>query len=123
MSHRHPTILLIDDNQDIRDGLTQLISADGYAVETAHDGRDALKKLETIHPCIILLDLAMPDMSGYDFRRAQIADERLRGIPVVVYSGQHDIREKAEEMGAAAHAPKPIMIDRLMALIREHCLK
>jgi two-component system response regulator MprA len=123
MPHLHPTVLIIDDNDDVRDGLTQLIRAEGYGVETARDGREALRKLRDVHPCIILLDLMMPDMSGYDFRQAQLADDELKTIPVVLYSATHDIREAAERLQAAAYAAKPIVIDRLMALIREHCLK
>lgn len=123
MPHAHPTVLLVDDNDDIRDGLTQLIRAEGYAVETARDGREALRKLREVRPCIILLDLMMPEMSGYDFRRAQLADDELKGIPVVVYSAAYDIREAAASLQAAAYAEKPIVLSRLMALIREHCLK
>ena len=116
-------MLLVDDNEDIRDGLTQLIGAEGYTVETARNGREALLKLRDVHPCIILLDLMMPDMTGYDFRQAQLADEELRHIPVVVYSAAFDIREASVRMQAAAYAEKPIVLSRLMALIREHCLK
>lgn len=123
MPHSHPTVLLVDDNDDIRDGLTQLIRAEGYHVETARDGREALEKLRDVHPCIILLDLMMPDMSGYDFRQAQLADDALRDVPVVVYSAAYDIREAAARLQAAAFAEKPIVVSRLMALIREHCLK
>ena len=123
MPHKHPTVLLVDDNDDVRDGLTQLIRAEGYAVETARNGREALRVLATVHPCIILLDLHMPDMSGYDFRQAQLADGVLRDIPVVVYSAAHDVREQSQRMTATAYAEKPIEIARLMQLIRTHCLK
>jgi CheY-like chemotaxis protein len=116
-------VLLVDDNDDIRDGLTQLIRAEGYAVETARDGREALRKFADVRPCIILLDLMMPDMTGYDFRQAQLADETLKDIPVIVYSAAFDIREAAERLQAAAFAEKPIVLSRLIALIREHCLK
>jgi two-component system, chemotaxis family, chemotaxis protein CheY len=121
--HTHPTVLLVDDNDDVRDGLTQLMRAEGYAVETARNGREALRVLVTVHPCIILLDLHMPDMSGYDFRQAQVADDGLRDIPVVVYSAAHDVREQAQRISAAAYAEKPIEIARLIQLIRTHCLK
>ena len=121
--HVHPWVLLVDDNDDGRDGLSQLIRAKGYGVETARDGREALRKLRDVLPCIIILDLNMPDMSGHEFRRTQLADEDLRRVPVVVYSAQSDVGEQAVQMNAAAYAAKPIMIDRLMALIREHCLK
>jgi len=123
VAHSHPLVLLVDDNDDVRDGLTQLIRAEGYKVETARDGREALRKLLDVHPCIILLDLMMPDMTGYDFRQAQLADPELQNIPVVVYSAAFDIRELSEQMGVAAWAQKPVVIKRLMELIRKHCLK
>jgi CheY-like chemotaxis protein len=116
-------VLLVDDNDDVREGLTQLIRAEGYQVETARNGREALQQLRHTHPCIILLDLMMPDMTGYEFRQAQLADDVLRHVPVVVYSAAFDIREAAARMQAAAYAEKPIVLSRLMALIREHCLK
>lgn len=123
MPHVHPTVLLVDDHDDARDALAQLIRADGYAVDTARNGRDALRVLQNVYPCVILLDLMMPEMTGYDFRQAQLADDDLREIPVIVCSSNHDIRERTKEMGAAAYVEKPIEFTRLMGLIRKHCLK
>ena len=123
MVHRHPTILVVDDNDDLRDGFSQLFRAEGYIVETARDGRDALLKLRYVHPCVILLDLMMPDMSGYDFRKAQIADPDLKDIPVIVHSAVWDVHVAAKQIGAIAYMEKPVVFDRLMALIRQHCLK
>ena len=113
----------MDDHDDVRDGLAQLIRAEGYAVETARNGREALRVMREGKPCIILLDLMMPDMSGYDFRQAQIADDELRDIPVVVFSASPDIHRAAKQMEAAAFAEKPIELKRLMELITKHCLK
>ena len=123
MPHVHPTGLLIDDHDDARDGLTQLIRAEGYGVETARNGREALRVLRDVKPCIILLDLMMPDMTGYDFRTAQLADDDLREIPVILCSAIHDLGERAHQMGASAYMGKPIEFTRLMELIRTHCLK
>ncbi|HSQ00421.1 MAG TPA: response regulator [Candidatus Dormibacteraeota bacterium] len=123
MPYVHPTVLVVDDHDDERDGLTQLIRAEGYAVETARNGREALRVMRAVLPCIILLDLMMPDMSGYDFRQAQLADDEIEGIPVVIFSASHDVKEAAQRMDAAAYAEKPIQLKPLMALIRQHCLK
>jgi len=123
MPHPHPTVLIVDDDDDARDGLAECIRAEGYQVETACDGRDALTKMRAVRPCIVLLDLLMPGMPGYGFRTAQLADEELREIPVVLCSAVHDLPDAAESMGVAAYATKPIAPGRLIALIREHCLK
>jgi CheY-like chemotaxis protein len=124
MPHRHPTILLIDDHDDIREGLTELFRAEGYTVIATHNGRDALTKLHSgAHPCIILMDLMMPVMTGFEFRREQLARPDFKDIPVVIYSGVHDLAEVAKDLHAKAYVEKPILLDRLMAIIREHCLK
>jgi len=123
MPHAHPLVLLIDDHDDARDGMAQLLLQEGYRVETARGGREALRILRTVHPCIILLDLMMPDMSGYDFRQAQLADDDLKDIPVVIYSAAYDIVEQTKQLGAAGFAQKPIEIGRLMEMVRQHCLK
>ena len=62
-------------------------------------------------------------MSGQKFRQAQLTDERLKDIPVIVFSGMHDMREQSVELTATGYAIKPLMLDRLLALIRQHCLK
>jgi len=96
--------------------MAQLLLQEGYRVETARGGREALRILRTVHPCIILLDLMMPDMSGYDFRQAQLADDDLKDIPVVIYSAAYDIVEQTKQLGAAGFAQKPIEIGRLHIL-------
>ena len=124
MAHQHPTVLIVDDNDDARDALAYTIRAEEYKVETARNGLEALRMLRTVHPCIILLDLMMPEMSGYDFRKEQLAHEELKAIPVVLYSAaSHDLADVARRMEVAGYAPKPIVHDHLMTLIRKHCLK
>jgi CheY-like chemotaxis protein len=123
MPHVHPTVLLIDDHDETRDGLTQLIRAEGYGVETARNGREALRVVRHVKPCVILLDVKMPDMTGYDFRRAQLADDDLREIPVILCLPIADTRERADQLDASAYIEKPVEFTRLMGLIRKTCLK
>ena len=124
MVHVHPAILLIDDHDDVRDGLEVVLRREGYAVETAANGREALNKLcGGLRPCIILMDLMMPVMTGYEFRQEQLAYPEFRDIPLIVYSGVTDVHENARHLQAAAYAEKPIELDRLMGLVRQHCLK
>jgi CheY-like chemotaxis protein len=113
----------VDDHDDVRDGLAFLVRTEGYAVETARDGRDALQKMRDAKPCLILLDLMMPDMSGEEFRGEQLADEELRDIPVVVISAAEDVRKVSERIGAVAWAAKPVDMRTLAALVSKYCLK
>lgn len=123
MPHVHPTILIVDDNDDIREALTLLVSKQGYAVETARTGQEALAAMRRAKPCIVLLDLDMPDMTGHEIRLEQLADEEIGHVPVVLFSASADFERAAIEMGAAAYASKPAEFAPLMELIRKHCLK
>ena len=124
MAYVHPTILLIDDHADQRDGMQELLRREGYCVETAANGQEALAKLhDGLRPCVILLDLMMPVMTGYEFRQEQLRYPELSHIPVIVYSSITDVHENAKQLNAAAYAGKPIEPGHLMALVRAHCLK
>jgi CheY-like chemotaxis protein len=124
MTYVHPTILLIDDHNDVREALEELLRLDGYTVESASNGREALTKLYGgLRPCVILMDLMMPVMTGYEFRQEQMRDAELSAIPIIVYSGITDVRENARQLAATAYADKPVDPDHLMALVRQHCLK
>lgn len=124
MPHVHPTILLIDDHTDLRDGLEELLRREGYSVEAAANGREALDKLHAgLRPCVILMDLMMPVMTGFEFRQQQMADPELGGIPVIAYSGMTDVDDSVRQLQAVAYVEKPIEFERLIALVRQHCLK
>src|SRR5438309_11273844 len=87
-----PSILIVDDQIDFRESLARIFSLTGYQVVLAENGREALDYLH-VHraPDVILLDLGMPGMCGLSFRRAQLRDPALAGIPVVVISGEPDV--------------------------------
>jgi CheY-like chemotaxis protein len=124
MPHAHPTVLLIDDHDDLRDGLSTLLTLEGYTVEAVSDGQAALEMLrQGFHPCIIVLDLNMPVMDGYEFRRQQLRDPDLARIPVITYSAVADIAEAFADLKATAYLQKPGDFPTLMSLIRQHCLK
>ena len=101
MRRTGPLVLIVDDNDDVREVLAFMVSTAGYRVETAADGFEALDKLREFHPCVVVLDLMMPKMDGQTFRREQLADETVRDIPVVCYSAAPDLRRTAEELGVA----------------------
>ena len=111
-------ILIVEDDDDIREALTQILELEGYAVREAANGREALdiSRAEPT-PSLILLDLMMPVMDGWQFRAEQVKDPVLSKVPVVVISADLSIQEKAASFGAAAVLPKPISLDRLLRAV------
>jgi DNA-binding NtrC family response regulator len=125
LSEEEAPILVVDDDEDVRTAAVALFESCGYAAIPAKNGRVAMNLLEsgTVRPCLILLDLWMPDMDGWQFRAAQLCDKQLAGIPVVVVSaaGRSDVEAAADSMRAAAGIPKPFDSDELLRLVDEHC--
>jgi len=119
----HP-VFVIDDNVDIRDGLSIVLMAEGYAVETAANGREALNKLyRGLQPCIILMDLMMPVMNGFEFRQEQLANPVFASIPLIAYSGVTDPRQTAVQLNADAYIHRPEQTEHILALVDRYCLK
>ena len=117
-----PCILVIDDDEDIRTVLAEILELRGYDVITAEGGHRALDLLDSgIRPCAILLDLMMPGMSGWEFREAQRRRPGARDIPVVVLSGDRRGRELAATLGAADVVAKPVELTMLADLLDRHC--
>ncbi len=116
------TILVVEDDQDGRELLGELLSLHGFQPLLAVDGMAALDILKTERPCMILLDLMMPRMNGWQFREAQLADPALLGIPVVVVSADGNVASKAAEVRAAAFVRKPIDPHELLRMVQRHCL-
>lgn len=117
-------ILLIDDDDDSRDGLAIVLSANGFVVEAVANGQTAVAKLSAgLCPSIILMDLLMPGISAMELRRQQLLNPAVRAVPVIVLSGAEDIERQAAALSAAAYVTKPVELDRLLAVIREHCAK
>ena len=115
-------ILVVEDDADVRESIAELLRDEGYAVGTAVNGRDALEWLEQHpRPCLILLDLWMPVMSGEEFRRAQLEREPLAEIPVVVISAATDVGERSRSLGARSYLAKPLAIEQLISVVEAHC--
>jgi CheY-like chemotaxis protein len=109
--------LVVDDDYDIRGMLTQVLELEGYHVVAASNGREALTKLRAgPRPFLILLDLMMPIMNGWEFRAEQDRDAALRGIPVVVLTGRGGT-ENVEAARAAGHLMKPVELKVLLATV------
>jgi CheY-like chemotaxis protein len=116
----HCPVLIVEDDADLREMMAQLLSLEGYRAETAPNGRDALRYLEQgDRPDVILLDLMMPVMDGWEFRRRQVADPTIATVPVVVLSAVDPSR--AGDLGGAAFLKKPLDFDQLLELVRRFC--
>lgn len=119
--HRH-SVLLIEDDVTAREPLEELLRQEGVEVRSASDGAEAHEHLRAgARPCVILLDLRMPGMDGYEFRAEQMRDPALARIPVVVLSGDALVDEKALQLGIEDYLRKPVDVDQFIAAIESHC--
>jgi len=113
MSDTRP-ILIVDDDEDLRDVIALAVGAMGYAVETARDGVEAMDRLaDGPRPALILLDMMMPRMDGEAVLNALHDDSSLANIPVVLLSGHTSARQKAHALHADGCLAKPIELDAL----------
>ena len=112
-------VLLVENDVICREDIAETLVEHGYAVDEAGNGRDALAKLESAAepPFVILLDLGTPIMNGWEFREAQLSHPSHKQIPVVIMSGNTDIRTFAKELGAAGVLKKPFGLDELLNVV------
>ena len=117
-SHRC-SVLVVDDNVEIRELLRVALTSDGYEVAGVPNGREALHYLRShSDTCIILLDLMLPVMDGPQFRHAQLRDRSLAWIPLVVISASVDADRRARELGARSVIRKPLNLDEVRQALR-----
>jgi CheY-like chemotaxis protein len=115
------SVLLVEDDADTRSVMQTVIQRSGFAVETAADGREALDQLRSdLKPAVILLDLMMPRMDGWQFRAEQRQDPALADIPVVLVSATHDLHEQADALGADGYLQKPVIFEELLNLLHRY---
>jgi chemosensory pili system protein ChpA (sensor histidine kinase/response regulator) len=112
------TVMIVDDVQDIRDLYERFFEMEGARVITAESGVSALQVVLVHRPDAIVLDIAMPLLTGNDVIRSLKGDARTRTIPIVVVSGQHDAKRAALEAGADAYLQKPVLPDRVFAEVQ-----
>jgi CheY-like chemotaxis protein len=115
-------LLVVDDDPSIRETLAEILHDEGYTVMTAANGQDALDRLRESDatPCVILLDLMMPVMSGPEFYDEMRSDPALAEIPVVVISADGNARRKVQSMGGELIA-KPVKIETVLSAVENHC--
>jgi DNA-binding response OmpR family regulator len=110
-------VLVVDDDSDIRDFMAMLLEDEGFAVETAVHGGDALAKARTRRPDLVVLDLSMPVMSGWELIAVWRADSVMQCIPIVVTSAEVSVAT-AHDLGVRAYLRKPIDVERLLMTVQ-----
>lgn len=114
------SVLIVEDDRDTREMLGRFLELEGFDVQTAANGELALQLLQDEHPSVIILDLMMPVMNGWQFRVAQQNDPNLSQIPVVVVTAA-GVREDIPAINADGWLSKPVDFDRLLAAIGPFC--
>ena len=118
----HRPLLLVEDDADVRDAIAATLRDEGYVVAEAENGRLARGWLQrNSDPCLVLLDLWMPVMSGMELRERMVQDPRLAALPLVVVSAAGDGKARAEEMGAIGYLRKPLDLQDLLATVERYC--
>ena len=115
------SILVIDDDPDLRLLLSAVLKSEGYDVLTAENGAAGLSVLRTMVPDLIILDFMMPVMNGWQFREAQAAIPQYAHVPIVCLSGYHAARRQAAALGMGACIQKPFEIEDLIKIVHRSC--
>lgn len=115
-------ILVVDDDPDLRETLIDLLGDEGYRATGVANGQEALRQLRHIAPpCLILLDLMMPVMTGWEFREQQRQDPRLAAIPVAVVTGVRNSQDQLAALDAVGYFQKPLDINALLDTVAHYC--
>jgi CheY-like chemotaxis protein len=110
------SVLVVDDESDIREAVSEVLEDEGFIVHGAGDGAEGLRKARAHHPDVVLLDLMMPGMNGWEFRAAQRSDPELSEIPVIILSALG----RVAGMDAAGFIQKPFDLEDLLSAVRRH---
>ncbi|KTD63549.1 sigma 54-dependent response regulator [Legionella santicrucis] len=113
-------ILLIEDNNSVREALVWTLEYAGYLVATVRNGEEALSFLENNPlPFVIFLDLMMPVLDGFEFREKKRTNQQIKNIPTIIASAKTNL-EKVERMQYESFLPKPFELNNLLELIRKY---
>jgi two-component system, chemotaxis family, chemotaxis protein CheY len=112
------TILVVEDDHDLRRLTAEMLREAGYFVESAADGVEALERLRSTGAIsLVVLDLNMPRMNGFEFRERQVADPTLAGIPVIAVTAYGQLAEQVARLGPIPCLKKPFDYDELITII------
>ena len=110
-------ILVVEDDDRVLEAITEFLETVGYPVSSARNGKEAIDRARGEHPSLILLDLSMPVMDGWEFLRRRGAEPSLASVPVIVISAL----ASGTPAGADGFLNKPIDIARLLAILDRYC--
>ncbi|MFP2928940.1 response regulator [Pyxidicoccus sp. 3LG] len=117
--HAQHSILVVEDDQDIREAVSELLELEGYQVHSACNGQDGLNVLATLRqPCLVLLDLMMPVLTGYEFLERLRVTGTQALVPVLIMTASHVTELPG---GAVGMLRKPVEMTHLLAVIARHC--
>jgi CheY-like chemotaxis protein len=112
-------ILIVEDDEYIRDSLAELLESEGFLITAARNGQEALEVLSGVPlPDLILLDLMMPILNGFQFREEMQNNQSLAHIPVIVMSADGHVQEKLNKTHANGYLKKPLDIDLLLETLK-----
>lgn len=119
-SRDHKCILLVDDDDGIRSVVGEILREEGFHVVCACNGMEALALLRSgVRPCVILLDLMMPLLNGWEFLQLIKQAPDLAQIPVVILSGIDNLEARAASLGARVILRKPVELDALLGILNQ----
>jgi len=128
MSQQHPArglVVIAEDDQGIREALQTFIELEGYTVRTASNGDEALALLKELkEPCLILTDLMMPGMNGYEFIELASKTHTIASIPIVVVSASPNesvLKVMSDSGKIKGLVKKPVDLDYMLAVVHKHC--
>lgn len=115
-------VLVVEDDPELRTIYQEVLRDGGFKVVAARDGLDALELLNAgTMPCVLLMDLRMPRMTGWELAEHIQGDVRWQHLPLVVVAAYYRIAEEAERLGASAWLQKPIDLGRLLTVVEDAC--
>jgi CheY-like chemotaxis protein len=114
------TILVVEDDPDMRELIASHLQTAGYAVRTAANGLHAAAACVTAKPDLIISDVHMPRMGGFDMIKILKSEEEMKDIPVIFLTVDEEKRGRGSELGAVAYLTKPIQMDALMKALLKH---
>jgi len=112
------TILIVDDEVPIRHLLRQYLEAEGYLVEEARDGREAIARIKQVKPHLVILDIVMPEMNGFDAAAVLKNDPQTMGIPIIILSVAQE-EQRGNRLGVDCYLTKPIDSEKLLQTVND----
>ena len=113
-------VLIVDDDPDVRRMIQLLLTTSGYETMSAANGAEALQRIRECRPCVVLLDMMMPVMDGFEFRRLQLSDPRISDVPVICLTGHYEPIQVTAQLNAPC-LQKPPFFPQILDAIGARC--